>query len=475
MLRRAIDSFHPRHQPWITRQSYKYELANALTFPVALAMIEGGVVGVLAQKAFNVGPFVFAAIQAAPMFANLTSFVWAWASRGRPKVAFINKLQIATLACVAAIAILPTVAPTGPLLLMALVVLARCLLSGVITLRSLVWRMNYPRHLRAQITGKWAVLQSVIFALVPLLGYAAMDFNEDAFRVIYPLSVVFATLGVLHFSRIRLRGERELLAYERTPEARPQPHGAPSPIYEYDPKGAQTRPEGRANFWTVLRHDRAFRNYMLWQFVGGAANMMGEVVMVAAVAQMTAGLSSEYFTAIVLTTAIPMLFSVITLPYWARLLDRIHIVEFRARQGWWWILNQFVTWAGLGVFVAFGWFWTAIVIVAASRVIQGVTRGAGMLAWNLGHNDFADRRMVAVYMGIHVTLTGVRGAFCPFLAMGLYAGWNAVAVAGVTLVPGYEGIGYHIFLVTTAMAIAAEIGFHAMQREMGDTSKQKTE
>ena len=49
MLRRAVASFSPSRQPWITRQSYRYELTNALTFPMALAMIESSVVGVLAN------------------------------------------------------------------------------------------------------------------------------------------------------------------------------------------------------------------------------------------------------------------------------------------------------------------------------------------------------------------------------------------------------------------------------------------
>jgi hypothetical protein len=477
MLLRALASFSPRRQPWATRQSYSHELINALTYPVALALVESTVVGVLAAKAFGIDPaasavdaFLFATIMAAPMFANLTSFVWAWLARGRRKVRFINMLQIATLVVVAAIALLPT-DPPGAVMLTLLVVLARCLLSGIITLRSTVWRMNYPRHVRAQITGKLALLQSLIGAVAPLAGYALLDINEDAFRVLYPGSVAIAAIGVSTFWRIRLRHERELLDYENQPTARPQRRGAVGAIYEFDPRQSVPTADAaatptRENFWSILKRDRTYRAYMLWQFVGGAANMMGEVVVVAAVAQMTVGLRGEYVTAITLTTAIPMLFAVLTLPHWARYLDQVHVAVFRSRQGVWWVGNQAMLWLALLLFVQLEMFWAGVAAMALARVVQGITRGAGMLAWNLGHNDFADRRMVAIYMGIHVTLTGVRGAVAPFIAILLYAGWSGVAISGTTILPGFAGIGYHVFILTTVMALVAERGFTALARQI---------
>ena len=216
---------------------------------------------------------------AAPMFANLTSFLWARLARGRPKVRFIWALQTATMLSIAAIAFLP-IGERGQVGLALLVILSRCLQAGVLTLRSIVWRMNYPRHIRGQITSRLVLLASTIYATAPLAGYLLLDWNVQAFRIIYPVSALIAMIGVIAFSRVRLRGERELLRYERQPAARPQPHGTPGPIYEYDPRAANH------NFWTVLRHDHHFRSYMLWQFFGGAGNMMGETVVIYMVANM---------------------------------------------------------------------------------------------------------------------------------------------------------------------------------------------
>ena len=44
--------------------------------PAALVLLEGGVVGVIAAKIYQVEPFTLALISAAPMFANLSSFLW---------------------------------------------------------------------------------------------------------------------------------------------------------------------------------------------------------------------------------------------------------------------------------------------------------------------------------------------------------------------------------------------------------------
>ena len=46
------------------------------------------------------------------------------------------------------------------------------------------------------------------------------------------------------------------------------------------------------------------------------------------------------------------------------------------------------------------------------------------MAWQLGHNDFARQDQLAAYMGLHVTLTGLRGSIAPFLGIILYAGWQ---------------------------------------------------
>ena len=450
MIRRILSSFHPRSQPWITRQSYCHELVGVLTYSAALAMVEGGVVGVLARKTFGVGPMLFAAIMSAPMFANLSSFLWARLSRRRRKVRFINVLQLALLVTVGSIALLP-VGGAGPLLLVGLVVLARVLQTGILTVRSTIWRLNYPRPVRGRITGRLAVINSLLMAMAPLAGYAFLDRDPQAFRLVYPVSVLIALFGVRAFARVRLRGERELLRYEADPAARPVPHGAPAPLYEYDPKAPES------GFWSVLRRDHLFRRYMQWQFIAGLGVMMGEVIVIYLIVDLTGSLRHAYVTSITLTTALPMLLAVLTLPFWARYFDRTHIVRVRMRLGPLWLLSLLLYW--------FAAEFELLSVLVAARIVVGINRGAGALAWSLGHNDFADRRLVALYMGIHVTLTGVRGAIGPFLAMALYTGWSQRALHWLGIeVPAFKGIGHGVFFFSAALVLVATAGFYHLDR-----------
>ena len=457
---RFLGNIHPRMLPPMTRQSYRHEIVTALTYPASLAMIEGGVIGIVAAKIFHVPSMVFAAIVASANFANLTSFIWARLSRGRRKVPLIVMLQVCMLLCVGAIALIPTQPPdadgvaqgSSPLMLAALVIMARCMQTGIITLRSTVWRQNYPAHLRARITGRIALSNSVIIGLLPVLAGDMLDRNPESFRIIFPATMLISIIGVIAYSRIRLRGEKELLKYEIQPQATPQPHGESATIYEYDPQAS------RPNFWTVLRNDKLFRGYMLWQFVNGTAAMMGDAVLVYLIADMTQGMANEFKISNLLTTTLPLTLAVITMPLWARYLDRVHIIEFRARHGAVWVITQLGNW--------FGAMFHSLPIIGVARVFNGIARGGGMLAWNLGHNDFADRRMVSLYMGIHVTLTGIRGAFAPFLALILFTG-NIQFTSKITLELPWLKMGYHVFLLTAALSMIAELGFIRLGKTMG--------
>ena len=93
--------------------------------------------------------------------------------------------------------------------------------------------------------------------------------------------------------------------------------------------------------------------------------------------------------------------------------------------------------------------------------MNGIVNGGGSLAWQLGHNDFAPRDQLAAYMGIHVTLTGVRGAFAPFLGMALYLGWSQG-----TVLPEVQGLGPYLFIVSALLGVLAWRGFNTLRHEV---------
>jgi MFS family permease len=168
----------------------------------------------------------------------------------------------------------------------------------------------------------------------------------------------------------------------------------------------------------------------------------------------TKQIGASYVVSIGIVMLIPFLLNLATIPLWARYLDRVHVAEFRARQNLLWVVGVVIM------------FWGALTLsllwLAIGRIVCGITNGGGTLAWQLGHNDFAPRDQLAAYMGIHVTLTGVRGAFAPFLGMALYLGWDSQGY-----IPGSTGMGAWLFMLAAVLAVIAWRGFHVLQKEIG--------
>src|SRR5690606_6858550 len=87
------------------------------------------------------------------------------------------------------------------------------------------------------------------------------------------------------------------------------------------------------------------------------------------------------------------------------------------------------------------------------------------------HHDFAPRNLATVYMGIHATLTGVRGVVAPFIGTALYSGWGtppqrgpgADAPAGAL---GWSGLGAWVFFVFAAVSVAGGLLFLRLRRRM---------
>ena len=116
--------------PEAAQRAFHYEQLTELTLPVAFTLLEGGIVGVIAAKIYQVSPLVLAIITAAPMFGNLSSFFWSRIANARTKVRFTNVVQILTVLCVLAIATAP-VSQTGAVLLVLGMVFSRLLIAGI--------------------------------------------------------------------------------------------------------------------------------------------------------------------------------------------------------------------------------------------------------------------------------------------------------------------------------------------------------
>jgi hypothetical protein len=407
--------------------SFRRERIADATLPACLALVEGGVIGVIADKVYHAHPFWIAFATATPMFASLTSVAWArLAERVRP-VPLLVSLQSAVVACTAGIALLPR-SPGGLAALMALLVVARVAIGAIVTVRSVVWTRNYPRAVRARVTARLAILSQAGMAAVGLLAGVVLDRRPEALPWLFAAGSASGALGAWAYAGVRLRE---------------------------DPAAAAASSPPRLSTLRVLREDPLFARYLGWQFLLGVSNMMIEPAVVYAVSrEMGAG----YGASIAIVTVLPNLLSMATLPVWARWVDRMHAAEFRAKHSWLWVLSQGVM--GVGTLTG------SVFLIGFGRVVFGVARGGGNLAWSLGHNDFAHPERAGLYMGVHATLTGLRGAFAPFLGMLLYLGAASRPLPLGLSLPGLPALGGWMMILAAAMALTATLGFARLQRHV---------
>ena len=268
---------------------------------------------------------------------------------------------------------------------------ARFCWSGVITLRSTIWAANFPRHARANMAGKLATVQALTMAGVALFIGTAMDYNDQAFRWLYPAAAAVGVIGVHLYSKMRMRGHRALLNQERRDGQSKRSLLNPLQMFE------------------IFREDRRFRNYMACMFVFGSGNLM---VLAPLIIHLKEVFGDQKTMQMIIAQTIPLVMMPICIPFWGRLLDRVHIIEFRAVHCW-----AFVSFIAAVFFASFTDAWW---LFFPAAILKGAAMAGGVLGWNLGHHDFAPVEKASLYMGAHVSLTGIRGMFAPLVGVGVY-------------------------------------------------------
>ena len=456
----------------MVRRNYAFELKSAATFPLAAALAEGTFTGVVASKYFHAGPMLIAVITAAPMFGNILALLWSELAEDRRKVPFINLLQVGLVVSMAAVGLtwfLPNDGGVAGWTFAALIIVARVLASGIVTLRSAVWRLNYPRALRAQLIGRINGIYNTVLAAMVLVAAFALDAYPGIYAVLYPVVALVSLIGVLSFSRIRVRGEGALLRRARL---------IPAAIGGDDGSaiGGSARPDyarvvrdklaggpvgrlGRRfrDAFVLLGSDRMFREYQWWQFILGISFMMMFPSLIYIVSSEMTDPRTQYVLAVFIVQFVPMVTGVVFLQAWAPVFDRLDLLRFRV------YLSTVAVVAH--VLILAGALLDSLWVVGAGMFMVGVSMGGGQLAWQLGQNAFATRENVGQYMGLHVMLTGLRGMFAPFIGVGIYHGLNAVFdSAGVTSAPG----GRWVFLASVTCATVGTLGFRSMSKRFRD-------
>jgi MFS family permease len=399
---------------------------------MTLVVIDGSVVAVFTKQTYDglipalTLNLIVGILGATGELANLLSFFWGSLGQGKPKVPLINALQLCVVVATGLLALIPQT-PAGLYGLVAVVIVARVCWSGVLTLRPSVWRANYAASSRHRIVGHIQTVQMVVVAIGgALVGWILDQRNPGAYRVIVPIACTLGLIGVVTYSRMRVRGERAQLTRER---------GATLMRFW----------DGPVVMWKILRKDPRYAQFMGCLFVLGFGNIMvGPVLVITLRERFGIG----YFQSILVASSLTNIVIPLAIPLWVKLMDRAHIVKFRAVQSWAFVLSG-------SCFLA-GAYSQVLPLMFAGAVFQGIAFGGGNLAWHLGHVDFAPPAETSHYMATHVTLNGIRGLMAPLVAVACY---EAAGRAG--LQPSVVMFG-----VTLAVTLAGCFGFWWLNSSM---------
>jgi MFS family permease len=362
---------------------------------VALGALEGGLVGVVVKTQFAAVAdpvwvnLCVALVAGSPAFANVISLWISGLAEGRDKPAWVARLMGVTCLFLMLMALAP-VNLAGLVMITVAMVIARLAWAGVITLRAAIWRANFPRRVRARITGWITIIYSLTIAATAAVIGALMNAWPEAWRLAFPLAGVVGLAAAWRYQATRVRGGRRIQNEEL--DQRRSRHGG----------------QLRAAI-DILRGDRWYRRYMITMFAFGSGNLM---VIALLVVLLNEQFGFERFQQVMITTALPLLTLSIFTPIWARRLDAVHILDYRARQAWMFVITMLL-FLSATVFSLKWLFWVGALSL-------GMAFAGGKLGWNLGHNDFASDDKSTLYMGIHVTLTGIRGLIAPLVGVSVY-------------------------------------------------------
>jgi len=467
-----LDLLGIRRLPFLTRANYLNEFRHIAAWSLVVGMLEGSMGSVVVARTFHGGELLISIAVATPMAAYLFSLMWGVACIGRPKVRLLTLLVTGVVLLMGGVAAIPA-SRFGAIWFIAQVAAAQVLFCGVVTIRSAVWRSNYPVTVRGRITARLQGLRTIISTIATLAIAGLFDRYPEAYRFVYPLMAAAGAVSICFLRRIHVRGERRELAAAMRAEvrrglrgeegsdrldgesARAEARGSPSARAEArGSEAARGLSPGRLMRQTIdaLRDDRRFTLYLTAQFLLGAANFLPRAVIVVLLTRsLDMGADRVFWTTLVLTDVLPNVLVLASLRHWGRLFDRVGVVRFRVINTLFWgaslVFGLGATLCAAGSGVVPLLLPVALMLLGLYSILYGMGRGGGAVAWNIGHLHFARPERAELYMGIHVSLTGLRGLTIPVIGVWM---WTVV--------------GWIVWPAALACVAAAFIMFVAMAR-----------
>ncbi len=446
-----MDLFGIRNIPFLSRRNFVYELRHILLWSIPAGLIEGQFAGIVIARTFDGSKLLITIATASVPAAYLFSIVWGMLCVGRPKIRLMTMFISATALLLGLVAAIPHNS-SGAIWFLVQMIAVQVLFAGVVTVRSAVWKSNYPHAVRGQIAAKLQALRFVISVIAVLIAARIFDKDPASYRYIFPIAATLGLLSLFFVRRIHIRGEHnELIRLRKPPDDTLDRVGLAEP-FTLTALISPGHIFGR--MFRVLKEDHRFRRYCFAHSFLGVANLMTMPIVVAIITQnMDIGFTWGFWISVGLIQALPQLMRLGSIGRWAKMFDRVGVIHFRVLNAVFWAISSvFGLFGALAVlnadYIGAMYLPLAVSLFALRGIGNGVALGGGALAWNIGHLHFAKGEEAEVYMGIHVFLTGVRGLIAPACGMLL---WIA--------------IGWPVWLVSLILSLISLYLYSAMARD----------
>ena len=411
--------------------AFRREIASWALLGLTLGLVEGATAAVLIKKTFAnaASPWIVnlavAFVSGAPALSNVVSFVWANLAHGRARIGLMVALQAGFAILVGLLGVAPR-ALGGLAFAVASILIARVVWTGLLTVRAAIWSANYPRQAIGRYTGRIVIVSSLAVAAAAAFAAWTLSSGRIDSRWLYGGGAAAGLLAAWLYRAARVRREFALLAEENAAVGRSEPFSL-------------------GMLFEILKRDPHFREYMFWMGIFGGGNLMLTsqlVVIFSEHMHLAPGLQ------IGLLSVVPLASLPLFVPFWARMFDDGHIVVYRSRQGWSLVFAVAT--------LTFGTWFQSLPLLWVGALLLGVAYAGSNLGWNLGHNDFASVGRAQHYMGVHVTLTGVRGAIGPPAGILIYQWLESLE----------PGSGVYSLVLPLIFVTVGAIGFSHMRRVM---------
>ncbi len=423
---------HGHGQVTGARLSWAGEVGVWALFAVLLGSVEGGVVSLLIKSLYRgtVSPVALdtlvGLLVGSANLAHIAGLGWAWLARGREPSRLLVQLQVLCALCLGLVAAAPRTS-SGLAMMVAGALGARLVWSGMMTMRTSVWRAHHGRAERARLGGTVVALHYLVVAATSAAAGAVLGKHLASVRWLHLLAAVLGLVGASLYHVLERRG---LAAASRTRDSDPAPSD----------NGQWTA----TSCFRILRDDSLFRRYLASFFVLDTGVMMAVAPLLLFLHDRS-GLPNLVQTLLIAT--VPTIVVPLTMPLFARRLSRVHVARFRAFQSWFSV-------GAVALFAAGAATSTPLCLWLGS-ILLGAGYAGGSICWHLGIHDFSTPERAPDYMALNVALTGVRGLFAPALGVGLYR----------LVESAYPGLGALALVAALAVTAAGALGFVSLARD----------